>query len=392
MINIRPSTLSRQLDLTSLLSKKSCFLFGARATGKTTLVRTQLGEKCLFINLLRSTDYTRLLADPSQLEAMIDAQKQKIIVIDEIQKIPALLDEVHRLIEEKKIRFLLTGSSARKLKRSHANMLAGRAWKAELWPLTSAEIPNFNLERALRYGTLPAIWTSEYPDEDLDAYVSTYLKEEIEMECQLRNLPAFSRFLKVAALSSGQLINYAQMASDAAVSETTLKSHFQILQDTLLGHLVEPFVETKKRKAIATSKFYLFDNGVKHMLAQTQALDRNSELYGASFEAFIAGELRAFLSYRRIKKPLAYWRSQSRFEVDFVIGNQVAVEVKAAKTVTEKHLRGLAALAEEKIFDHFYLVSQDPVARTADVGSGRKALLIPWKEFLRRLWMGEIFG
>lgn len=382
---------NRQLDLSALVKKKSVFLLGPRATGKTTLVRSQLKDRCMVIDLLRSTVYMELLANPSLLEAMIAAQpSNRIIVIDEIQKIPALLDEVHRLIEEKGAQFVLTGSSARKLKRDGANMLAGRAWRAELMPLTTSEVPNFKVDRALRYGTLPSVWKSDSPEEDLDAYVSTYLKEEIEIEARLRNLPAFSRFLKVAALSSGQMINFAQMASDAAIAETTLKSHFQILQDTLLGYLVEPFVGTKKRKAIATAKFYLFDNGVRHTLLRTEGLDRNSDLFGSSFEAFIANELRAYLSYKRIKKDLTYWCSRSQFEVDFLVGTNVAIEVKASRRATDHHLRGLAALAEEKIFKDYYLVSHDPIARIADIGSGKQATLVPWDDFLTRLWQGKV--
>ncbi len=179
------------------------------------------------------------------------------------------------------------------------------------------------------------------------------------------------------------------MASDAAIPETTLKSHFQILQDTLLGFTLEPFVETHKRKAIATAKFYLFDNGVKHTLLRTEALERNSDLYGSSFEAFIANELRAYLSYMRVKKELTFWRSKSQYEVDFLVGRQTAIEVKATQRVTDKHLKGLCALAEEKIFKDFYMVSHDSVSRTVDIGSGKKAVLLPWELFLRRLWSGE---
>lgn len=269
-------------------------------------------------------------------------------------------------------------------------MLAGRAWRVELWPLTTAEIPEFELHKALRYGTLPGTWRSESPEDDLDAYVSTYLKEEIEVECRLRNLAAFSRFLKVAALSAGQLINFAQMASDAAIAETTVKAHFQILKDTLIGWTMEPFVETRKRKAIATAKFYLFDNGVRHTLLRTEQLDRNSDLYGTSFESFIISELRAYLSYRRIKKDLTFWRSTSKFEVDCLVGDKVAIEVKSTDRLSERHLRGLSALAEEGIFQDFYAISHDSVPRTVDIGSKRKATLLPWNEFLSRLWAGAI--
>jgi len=370
------------------------FLFGPRATGKSTLIRSQLKEQCVYIDLLKSSLYTELVANPAQLEPMITAQMRQHrtpvpIVIDEVQKIPILLDEVHRLIEEKKYRFLLTGSSARKLRREGANMLAGRAWRSDLFPLTSAEIPEFDLDRALRYGTLPPIWTSDSPEDELDAYVDTYLKEEIQIESRLRNLPAFVRFLKVAALQSGQLINYAQLASDAAIPETTLKSYFQIMQDTLLGFTLEPFLASKKRKAIATAKFYLFDNGVRNTLLRVEKLERHSDLFGVAFESLIGLELRAYLSYHRIKKELTFWRSLSQFEVDFLIGSDVAIEVKATERVTPKHLKGLSALAEENIFNRFIVVSQDEIEKEVTIADGQTVLLLHWRSFLDRLWRGE---
>jgi predicted AAA+ superfamily ATPase len=335
------------------------------------------------------------MANPSNLEQIIDSKLEEFktsvpIVIDEIQKVPPLLDEVHRLIEERGLRFLLTGSSARKLRRDGANMLAGRAWRADLFPLTTREIPKFNLEKAIRFGTLPPVWNSDSPEEDLEAYVGTYLKEEIQIESNIRNLPAFSRFLKVAAVQSGQLINFAQMASDAAVAETTIKSYFQILQDTLLGFTLEPFIETKKRKAIATAKFYLFDNGVRHTIMRTKFVDRNSDLWGTSFETFIGQEIRAYLSYRRIKKDLTYWRSTSKFEVDFAIGSDTAIEVKATTKVADKHLSGLRALAEEGIFRKFYLVSNDKVPKKIAIGPKLYIHLMPWSLFLDKLWADDI--
>lgn len=387
---------NRQIDLKRLLEQKSFFFMGPRATGKSTLIRTQFEGSALIIDLLKSQLYTRLLADPSELEEMINAEPQfSWVVIDEIQKIPALLDEVHRIIESKafgdrKIRFLLTGSSARKLKRSGANMLANRAWRAELWPLTTGEITNFKLQKALQYGTLPLVWLSSFPEEELDAYVTNYLKEEIEIECNIRNLPAFARFLKIAAQSSGQLMNYAQVGSDSAVAETTVKSYFQVLQDTLLGFSLEPFTETKKRKAIGTAKFYLFDNGVRNALLHSFALDRNSDSYGTAFESFLANELKAYLSYRRIKQPLCFWRSTSQYEVDFVVGTTAAIEVKATSRVTDRQLRGLFALSEENKIRDFYLVSQDSVARTVNLSSKYKALILPWQEFLKRLWTDQL--
>lgn len=386
----------RQLQLPDLLEKKSIFLFGPRGVGKTSLVRAQLQGRAIVLDLLRSSLFTRLASDPDELEAIIDAeisksrQRRPWIVLDEIQKLPELLDSVHRLIEERRWQFLLTGSSARKLRRGGANLLAGRAWTAELFPFTSAEVDFTDLERCLRFGTLPPVWFSDDPAEELDAYVGTYLKEEIRAEGLIRKMAPFSRFLKVAALSSGQLINYAQIASDAAVSESTVREHVSVLEDTLLGFVLEPFTETKKRKAIQTGKFYFFDTGVMHQLRGTETIDRNSDTYGLSFESLIASELRAYISYRRSKQQLCFWRSTHQHEVDFTIGTLAAVEVKATKRTTDRHLAGLKALAEEGIFKKYFLVSQDPTERLIRLGPRAEVRIVHWRTFLRELWNDEV--
>lgn len=376
----------RILDLKKLLQQKSFFLFGPRATGKSYLVRHHLAGNAWIIDLLKSDAFLKLSSSPSELESIVDAApKGKVIVIDEVQKIPALLDEVHRLIEEKHVRFLLTGSSARKLKRGHANMLAGRAWTANLFPLCWKEIPKFDLDRYLRFGGLPAVWSSDQPEEDLDAYVQTYLKEEILAEGLVRKMPPFSRFLRTAALCNGQMMNFTQVASDAQVPPATIREYYSILEDTLVGYLLEPWTRSKKRKAIQMAKFYFFDPGVTHTLAGTQTLDRNSNLYGGSFEQFIGMELRAYLSYRRIKQALNYWRSTHGHEVDFLIGEKVAVEVKSVARGTDLHEKGLRALKEEKIFKKFFLVTQDRI-QSSKGGVTR----LHWQDFLRQLWDDEI--
>ncbi|MBI1859514.1 MAG: ATP-binding protein [Deltaproteobacteria bacterium] len=377
----------RLLNLTPLLAKKSFFLFGPRGTGKTHLIRKELSKTAFIIDLLQSEMNLRLSSNPSELQNIVsqNADKKRPIVIDEIQKIPALLDEVHRLIEEFGFRFLLTGSSARKLKRGAANLLGGRAWTTNLFPLCWKEIPHFNLERYLRFGGLPSVVQSEFPEEELQAYLQNYIKEEVQAEGLVRTLPAFSRFLKTAALSNGQLINFANIGSDAGISASTIKSYYSILEDTLLGFSHEPWVESKKRKAIATAKFYLFDPGVTHVIAGTKTLDRNSDLFGHSFEQWIGMELRAFLGYNRIFDPLCFWRSTHQHEVDYVIGDHTAVEVKSTRKVQSKHLRGLKALQEERVFKHYYLVSEDRIAKRQDGIS-----CLPWAEFLTKLWAGEI--
>lgn len=378
----------RQLNLPNLLKKKSFFLSGPRAIGKSYLIQQQLASQAVILDLLRSELYLRLSAAPWELEKLIDAQlssQKSIIVIDEIQKIPGLLDEVHRLIEQRKFCFLLTGSSARKLKRGHANLLAGRAWTAALYPLSFSEIPRFDLERYLRFGGLPAVYASDNPIEELNAYVQNYLREEIQAEGLVRKLPPFSRFLTTAALMNGQLLNFSQLASDIAVPASTTREYYSILEDTLIGFPLLPWTRSQKRKAIATAKFYFFDTGVTHALAQTHALDRNSDLYGRSFEHWVGMELRSYLGYCRLSEPLGFWRSTHQHEVDFVVGDHTAIEVKATCKVTARDIKGLVALQEENVFKKFILVSQDPVEKQQG-----KISCLHWKTFIKRLWGNDL--
>lgn len=377
----------RILDLNKLLKDKSFFLFGPRATGKSTLIHTQLGNGVFVLDLLRNNLLMRLSDRPSDLEDLIAAAhpRPKVVVIDEVQKVPALLNEVHRLIETQKFKFLLTGSSARALRRGGTNLLAGRAWIAHLFPLCSQEIPDFNLERYLRYGGLPNVYKNEKPQEELDAYVQTYLREEVLAEGIIRKLPPFARFLKVAALSNGTQVNLTQVGSDAQVSPSTVREYFSILEDTLVGFYLESWTSSKKRKASTTAKFYFFDTGVTHTLAGTTVLDRNSNLYGTSFEQFIGMEIRAYLDYRRLKFPLTFWRTTNGVEVDYLIGEEIAVEIKSTTRVSRGNTDGLKTLQEEGVFNQFILVTQDPLEASRD---GITAL--HWQTFLERLWGDQL--
>ena len=371
----------RQLQLVPLLAMKSFFLFGPRATGKTTVIRQQLAESATIIDLLDSRYFLRLSSSPYELESLIEAAPADIIVLDEIQRVPELLNEIHRLIESQNITFLLTGSSARKLRRGRANLLAGRVWEARMFPLIHREVPDFDLDRYLRYGGLPAVYLSAYPEEELDAYVNTYLKEEILAEGLIRRLPPFSRFLKTIALTNGEMINFTKLANDCQVPPSTVAEYVGLLEDTLIGFRLPAWTESKKRKAIKTGKFYFFDPGVTHTLAGTETLDRNSNLYGKSFEQFICMELRSYLSYKRSKIGLTYWRSKNGHEVDFLLGKKTAIEVKASKKIGRNDFKGLKYLKEEGVFQDFILVSQDPVStRTDDI------LTLPWEKFLSDLW------
>lgn len=377
--------IDRIINLKSLFEKKSFFLFGPRATGKSTLVHRVLSDSATIIDLLDSRLFLRLSAAPQDLEAIIDANDSRLVVIDEIQRIPELLNEVHRLIEKRKIRFVLTGSSARKLRRGQANLLAGRVWEARMFPLTWKEAPHFDLEKYLRYGGLPAVYLSEYPEEELDAYVNTYLKEEIMAEGLVRNLPPFARFLRSIALANGEVVNFTKLANDCQVAASTVREYVSLLEDTLVGFLLPAWEASRKRKAIKSGKFYFFDTGVTHTLAGTRVLDRNSDLYGKSFEQFIGMEMRAYLSYNRTKLPLSYWRSTHGHEVDFLVGEKIAVEVKATRRLVPTDSKGLKALAEEKVFADFFLVSQDVVStRQGNIRA------LHWQDFLKRLWQGEI--
>jgi len=380
--------LQRHLNLPELLAKKSVFLFGPRATGKSTLIRQQLSDSARVIDLLDSRFYMRLLSSPGDLEAIIYSDSENgIVVIDEVQRVPELLNEVHRLIEKKKLTFLLTGSSARKLRRGKANLLAGRVWEARLFPLTRREIPDFNLERYLRYGGLPPVYLSPYPDEELNAYVNTYLKEEIMAEGLIRKLPPFSRFLRSAALANGEMINFSKLANDCQVPPSTVTAYVGLIEDTLMGFLLPSWKESRKRKAIRMGKFYFFDPGVTHALTGTRTIDRNSHLYGKSFEQFIGMEIRAYLGYERKMVDFSYWRSTHGYEVDFLIGRETAVEVKASQRITRRDFKGLKALEEENVFKNYVLVSQDPV----NTRHGNCQAL-HWETFLDQLWSGKFTG
>lgn len=376
--------IARELDLVQLLQKKSYFLFGPRGTGKSWLIRKQKRPDWLMVDLLHSDELLELSARPSVLREKVVAAKAKLVVIDEIQRVPLLLNEVHSLIEEQNARFLLTGSSARRLKKEHANLLGGRAWEARLFPLIARELgQTFELEKALRYGTLPAVYTSEDPHEELRAYVSVYLKEEIQQEGWVRNLPPFSRFLTAAAATSGELLNYASIGSDSQVPATTVREYYQILDDTLIGGLLDPWTRSKKRKAIMTGKFYFFDTGILHQLMGIKgaALERNSPTFGKAFEHWMIMELRAWLSYTRRDEALTFWRTDTRHEVDVLIGDHTAIELKASKKVSMRDARGLLALREENQFRNYIVVSTDPSVRQED-----QILFLPWQEFLHRLW------
>ena len=381
--------INRTLDLNKLLKKKSHFLFGPRSTGKSTLIKDQINEKYLVINLLRNEYFMALSQSPQSLEDMINTvNNQEFVIIDEVQKIPELLNEVHRLIEEKSINFLLTGSSARKLKQQHTNLLAGRARKANLFPLTSYEIKDFNFNRYLHIGGLPMVYLSDEPYEELESYVDLFLKDEIQSESLVRNIPGFNNFLQMAAITSGQMINFTKIASDIGLPVSTVREYYHILEDTFLGFMLPAFTKTIKRKPISTAKFYYFDIGVCNYLAKIKDIPPQSELFGQAFEHFIAMELTAYLSYKRLHLDLTYWRSKSGMEVNFIIGEEIAIEVKSSKKIHDKHLKGLLSFKEENITKRHIIISQDPIPKK--FSSGIEA--IPYDKFLEMLWSDQLIS
>lgn len=375
----------RALDLERLLKHRSIFLFGARQTGKSTLVHERLSD-AVFFDLLEADTFRELSARPEYMRQTLPAGARRV-VIDEVQKLPRLLDEVHLLIErDKDLRFVLTGSSARKLRRGGANLLAGRAWVTHLHPLVFAEVGPGRLIDRLNRGSLPAMLDSVMPHEDLAAYAGTYLAEEIRAEGLTRSFENFSRFLEVAATCNGEQINYTAVGSDTGVPPRTVREYFQILEDTLIGYQLPAFRKTIKRKPVAKSKFYFFDVGLANTLLKRGEIQQRSESFGRALEHLIFLELRARLDYTRSNLPLHYWRSLSQIEVDFVLGERIAIEVKGKSRVTRRDHGGLRALSEDLDLDRKIIVCTEPRRRREE-----DVEVIPVEEFLSDLWAGEIF-
>lgn len=377
----------RALNLRAKIKQKSHFLLGARQTGKSTLLHTLFPE-ALFVDLLEANTFRLLSSNPESLRQSL-TPNQKLVVIDEVQKLPSILDEVHFLIErDKSLRFVLTGSSARKLHRRGVNLLAGRAWTEFLFPLTSNEVGFERLNDLLLIGGLPPVLESSDPQRELREYVGVYLQEEIRAEALTRSIEAFSRFLTVAGLANGQQLNFTKIGNDAQVPPRTVREFFSVLEDTLVGYQLTPFGTSKKRKSVATSKFFFFDIGVAHCLQGVSALAAGTHQHGLALEHLIANELRAALHYQGRDLPLQYWRSLSQLEVDLVVGDMLAIEVKSSGRVSEKDTKGLRALCEDVRFRRRIIVSLEPTARV--LGDGTEVL--PVKEFLSQAWSGELFS
>lgn len=365
----------------------SVFLWGARQVGKSTLIKVLYPEAKVY-DLLMSDEYGRLIRRPQLLrEELGHLGKETLVIIDEIQKIPQLLDEVHWLIVNRGIRFILCGSSARKLKRVGTNLLGGRALSVNLYPLVSAEIPDFDLIRAINHGMIPRHYLATAPKKRLQAYIGTYLKEEIQNEAVVRQLASFNRFLDIAAQCNGEMLNYSNIAQDCGVSAVTVKEYFNILEQTLIGYMIPAFTQSKKRRAVTTSRFYYFDVGVVNHLLNRSNMQPGSVDFGHAFEHLMIQEIVAYLSYSESDERLSYWRTASGYEVDAIIGDgRIAIEFKSCEEVQPKHTKGLRAFSEDFSEARLIIVSLD---RNPRLLNGIEVL--PATEFLHMMWQGEFF-
>jgi predicted AAA+ superfamily ATPase len=365
----------------------SIFFFGARQTGKTTLLK-QLFPSARYYDLLKSNEFERLSRAPYLLrEELQDCPENELIIIDEIQKLPVLLDEVHWLIVNCGLRFVLTGSSARKLRRGGVNLLGGRALVNYFYPLVSAELEDFDIDRALNNGMIPRHYLIENAQKRLAGYVGVYLQTEIVQEALVRNLPSFNRFLEAAALTSGEMVVYSNIAADCGVSTVTVKAYFEILKDTLFGYFVPAYTKVIKRKLIQAPKFYLFDIGIVNHLLRRGRLRQGSPEYGHAFEHFIIQELIAYLGYHGKKDDLSYWRTSTGVEIDAVLGDaKVGIEIKSSTEVKPHQLKGLMSFGGDYPHARLIIVSFDINRRRKD-----NIEILPYKDFLKDLWAGKIY-
>lgn len=376
--------IERKLQIDQEL-EESIFLLGARQTGKSTFLRTRFPNS-IYIDLLDTSVVARFKRTPSLLyDTLSDRPRGTLVIIDEIPEVPELLNEVHRLMSEKGLVFILCGSSARKLKRKGYNTLGGRACPMYLCPFVSAEIPDFDLDRAINYGMLPPHYLAKNPSKRMAGYIDVYLKEEIKQEALVRNLAAFQRFLEVAALTDGEIINNNNIAQDCGVSANTVAGYFDILEDTLVGFRLPAFTKVMKRRLVQAARFYYFDVGIVNHLLRRGELVRGTAEYGHAFEHFVIQELRAWLIYSESDEQLTYWRTHTGVEVDAVVGcARIAIEIKSVGEVLPRHVKGLKSFADDYPSARLVIVSLDPFNRRLGDVECLHVL-----DFLRRMWAGE---
>lgn len=375
---------------------QSVFLWGARNSGKSTYLHRHFPNS-IYYDLLQTDVYLKFLKEPFRLREEIlllsPDDLKKPIIIDEIQKVPLLLSEVHWLIENHKpCYFILCGSSARKLKAAGTHLLAGRAWKTLFYPLVYPEIEGFDLMKALTNGLLPVSYFSKQPRRFLKSYIEDYLVEEIQKESLVRNMAGFSRFLDAVALTHGEMTNFANISRDCGVDAKTVKEYYDILVDTLVAYRLDPFRKLGKRDVItSTPKFYLFDVGVAGFLQKRTLHALKGKEAGAAFEHWLLTELIAYRGLNDLDFSISYWRTKSDLEVDFILGDgEVALEVKISSTVSRADLRGLEAFIEEHKPKQAYCVSLTPVPRKITLANNTSVIDLPWQDFVRNLWNKKI--
>lgn len=369
--------------------KGSYFLFGPRGTGKSSWIKKHY-PKCLYIDLLMQDQFRIYSGYPEKLKNVVDAQENlETVVIDEIQKIPELLTIIHTLIEEKKgIQFILTGSNARKLKKTGVDLLAGRAIKRMMHPFLACEMgSSFNLDHALHLGMLPIVWGAKDPEEVLDTYVDLYIQEEVKHEGLIRNIGSFSRFLSVIAFSHANVINLTNIARECEVKRHLVESYLEILQDLLLAQLVPVFTNRAQRNLVSHPKLYLFDAGVYHSLRNLSVMDSSEEIRGVTLEGLVFQHLAAWCDYSKGKYQISFWRTKAGVEVDFIIygeGVFCAIEVKNGMKVSSKDVRGLLHFKEDY-----------PKCKTLLLYRGKDRIMengilcIPCDEFLKNIRPNE---
>lgn len=382
--------IERKIDI-RLPKRTSAFLWGARKTGKSTYLKKNFPQSLVY-DFLRTDLALEFTKRPALLRERILAKDAALlkhpIILDEVQKVPGIMDEVHWLIENKGLSFILCGSSARKLKRGKANLLGGRAWRYELFPLVSAELEDIDLLRALNHGMIPDHYLRNNYQKSLQGYVQDYLKEEVFNEGLTRNIPAFARFFDAVGYSHGELINFSNIARESGVDAKTIKEYYQILVDTLLGRMVEPFKKRQSRGVIVkTPKFYLFDVGVAGAITKRRISEMKGESFGRALEHFIFMEIAAHSSYSELNYDINYWRTKSGTEVDFILGGgEVAVEIMGQSRVDNRALRPLSAFMDEYKPKKALIVCNEGEERVA---GGIK--ILPWQRFLEELWEGALF-
>jgi len=369
---------------------QSTFLWGPRKTGKTTYLKTKFPNSLVY-DFLQTDLFLEFSKHPSLLREQLLAKDNKLltypVILDEVQKIPQILDEVHWLIENKGFQFILCGSSARKLKRGKANLLGGRAWRFEMFPLVTAELKNWDLLTILNRGLIPSHYLNKEYKKNLRAYTQDYLKEEVFAEGLTRNIPAFSRFFDAMGYSHGELTNYSNIARDCGVNSKTVRDYYQILVDTYMGTLVEPFKKRQNRQVITKApKFYMFDVGVSGVITKRHLDEEKGELFGKAFEHFIFMEIAAYNSYKEVDFEINFWRTKSGLEVDFILGNgEVAIEIKGTNRVENRNLLPIKAFIEEYSPRKAFIICNEREERVHE-----QIRIIPYRKFLSDLWEGKI--